>query len=112
VPDGFHHEHKSKAVPIATDIDDGVPGAYDLPSPSTAGALAPTAPAKDSSGKPLTSGANGYIDADDHARWIERAGWAPRFGNGSIESEGETLADHQTWVEGKLDDKFFGGELL
>jgi len=24
--------------------------------------------------------------------------------------EEESLADHQTWVEGKLDDKFFGGK--
>lgn len=52
------------------------------------------------------------VDAEDEDRWIERAGWAPRFGNGaSSESmEGESLLDHQTWVEGKLEDKFFGGQ--
>lgn len=109
MPEGFHHEHKSKSVAVPTDIDDGKPGAYDLPSPSTAGALAAKAPLNEKSGKPV---ANGHIDAEDEDRWIERAGWAPRFGTGaSNESmEGESLADHQTWLEGKLEDKFFGGE--
>lgn len=95
---------------VATDIDDGTPGAYNLPSPTTAGALAAPIAAKDKSGKPLTNGVNGVIDEDENDRWIERAGWAPRFGNGAASIEGETLADHQTWVEGKLDDKFFGGK--
>ncbi|MBV35683.1 MAG: hypothetical protein CMP47_09565 [Rickettsiales bacterium] len=113
IPEGFHHEHKSKGVAIPTDIDDGKPGAYDLPPPSTAGALAPTAPPKDKSGKPITNGVSGqFIDDDDNDRWVERTGWAPRFGNGvsSASMEEESLADHQTWVEGKLDDKFFGGK--
>ena len=111
VPDGFHHEKTSKAVAVVTDIDDGKPAAYDLPPPTTAGALAATAPPKDKSGKPLTNGVNGHMDADENERWIEKAGWAPRFGTGaSNESvQSESLADHQTWVEGKLDDKFFGG---
>jgi hypothetical protein len=114
VPENFHHVHKSKGVSVPTDIDDGKPGAYDLPPPSTAGALAPTAPPKDSTGKPLTNGVNGHIDAEDNDRWVERTGWAPRFGNGGSDEsiEGENLADHQTWVEGKLDPKFFGGKLL
>jgi len=97
---------------VVTDIDDGKPGAYDLPSPTTAGALAPTAPPKGKDGKPLDHAANGQIDAEDEDRWIERTGWAPRFGNGDTSSsmEGETLLDHQTWIEGKLEDKFYGGE--
>ena len=114
VPDGFHHEHKSKGVAVVSDIDDGKSGVYDLPPPTTAGALAATAPPKDKSGKPLTNGVNGHMDVDEHERWVERTGWAPRFGsvasNGSI--EGESLGDHQTWVEGKLDDKFFGGRVV
>ena len=114
VPDNFHHEHKSKGVAVVTDIDDGKPGAYDLPTPTTAGALATTTPPKDASGKPLTNGVNGHIGVDENERWIERAGWAPRFGTGaSNESvEGESFADHQTWIEGKLDDKFFGGKFI
>jgi hypothetical protein len=90
-------------------LDDGKPGAYDLPPPSTAGALAAEGPVKDKDGKPL---ANGHTEAEDeNARWIERAGWAPRFGNGDSGAsvEEDNPADHQTWVEGKLDDKFFGG---
>ncbi|CZT42727.1 probable transmembrane protein [Rhynchosporium secalis] len=111
VPEGFHHEHKSKGVAIPTDIDDGKPGAYNLPSPTTAGALAPTAPPKDKTGKSITNGISGqFIDDEENDRWVERTGWAPRFGNGvsSASIEEESLADHQTWVEGKLDDKFFG----
>lgn len=112
VPPGFHHEHKSKGVAIATDIDDGSPGAYDLPPPSTAGALAAPEKGSKQSGQAV---ANGFVDDDDEdARWIERAGWAPRFGSGdSGESiEGESLLDHQTWIEGKIEDKFYGGNLM
>ncbi|KAG9248511.1 C2 domain-containing protein [Calycina marina] len=110
LPEGFHKTPKSKSVAIATDIDDGQPGAYDLPSPTTAGALAAATPAKDSSGKPLTNGVSGVVDEDDNDRWIERTGWAPRFGSGEDEDAADepSLADHQTWVEGKLEDKFYG----
>ena len=113
MPAGFHHEHKSKATAIPTDIDDGKPGAYDLPSPSTAGALAAPTATKDGNGQTVTNGANGNtLAVDDYERWVERTGWAPRFGDGQESIEGEiNPADHQTWVEGKLDDKFFGGKL-
>lgn len=110
MPEGFHHEHKPKGIAIATDIDDGRPGAYDLPSPTTAGALAPTAEPKDKSGKPLTNGVSGNMAQDEEERWIERTGFAPRFGNPFAEEDGETIFDHQTWIEGKLEDKFFGGQ--
>jgi hypothetical protein len=39
---------------------------------------------------------------------VERTGWAPRFGNGEADAT-ESFADHQTWIEGKLDDRFYGG---
>ncbi|EKD15565.1 uncharacterized protein L3040_009107 [Drepanopeziza brunnea f. sp. 'multigermtubi'] len=110
VPDGFHHDHKSKGVAIPTDIDDGKPGAYDLPSPSTAGAIAVNG-LKGENGKPVSNGMSGqFIEDDDNERWVERTGWAPRFGNGasSDSMQEESLADHQTWVEARLDDKFFG----
>ena len=50
-------------------------------------------------------------DQDDDMRWARnRTGWAPRF---SIEKRPEeddegTLLDHQTFLDGKLPDKFFG----
>ena len=55
--------------------------------------------------------ANGHIHHDESAQFIEKVGWAPRFGQGSIsETEaGESLLDHQSFLESKLDDKFFGG---
>lgn len=44
-----------------------------------------------------------------------RVGWTPRFHipDEDIEAEGpgDTLLDHQTWLESKLSDKWFGGEL-
>lgn len=56
--------------------------------------------------------ANGTVSVDEQAQWAERVGWAPRFGQGSItEAEaGESLLDHQTFLETKLDDNWFGGE--
>ena len=89
-------------------MDNGIPGKYDLPTPSTAGALAAPPPAKGENGKLLTNGAAAAFGEDEHKRWVERTGWAPRFGNGEP-VEVEAFADHQTWVESKLDDKFFGG---
>ena len=59
-----------------------------------------------------TVGPNGHVPEDENAHWVERTGWAPRFGQGSItELEGtESMLDHQTFLEGKLDNKFFGGK--
>lgn len=53
--------------------------------------------------------------AEDDMRWArDRTGWAPQFVHEPTEEEKEegTLLDHQTMLEGKLDDKFFGGKLL
>lgn len=110
VPEGFHREHKSKSVAVVTDIDDGKPGAYNLPPPSAAAALAPTSSTKDGNGKSVAKGTAGHIEYEDYERWVERTGWAPRFGYGDSgeSTDGETLADHQTWLEGRLDDKFYG----
>lgn len=72
--------------------------------------MAPPTPVKGKDGKPITNGVAPSIDADENKRWVERAGWAPRFGNGETEAQ-ESIADHQTWIEGKLDDRFYGGKL-
>ena len=49
------------------------------------------------------------MNHDDAARYA-KTGWAPRFGQGDLTEEeaGESLLDHQTALESKLDDKFFG----
>lgn len=92
-------------VAVATDLDDGTPGTYDLPTPSKAGVVAV---ANDKEGKAVT---NGALTHDEQDLWVERTGWAPRFGNGDPkDDEGPTLLDHETWLEGKLEDKFFGGK--
>ena len=73
---------------------------YDLPKSSQVASSSPS----DS-----MANANGTVDVTEKARW-ERVGWAPRFGSGDAGDDDETtMLDHQTWLEGKLDDKFFGG---
>lgn len=105
MPEGFHHEHKAKGYAIATDLDDGKPGAYDLPPPTTAGAIEPV---KDKEGNIVQGQQEG-----DKEKWVDRTGWAPRFGNGVDPNAPveESLLDHQTWVEGQLPDKLYGGKL-
>lgn len=84
-----------------TDIDDGSKPAYDLPSPSKAGAIEVP---KDSQGKPDVPGA----DADQFG---EKTGWTPRFGWPTEPiQEGASLLDHSTWLEGQIPDKFYGGK--
>jgi hypothetical protein len=95
-------------VAVATDLDDGTPGAYDLPTPSKAGVVAASPVVSDKDGKVVT---NGALSHDEQGQWVERTGWAPRFGNGDpMDDEGPTLLDRETWLEGKIEDKFFGGK--
>jgi len=52
--------------------------------------------------------ANGAPPEED--QW-KKVGWAPRFGTGETQEEKKDdvmLSDHQTLLEGKLDDKFYG----
>ncbi|KAF2815936.1 tricalbin [Mytilinidion resinicola] len=101
VPPGFHHERNPKATALVSDVDDGKPSEFDLPPASKAAAI--------TDDKPIANGhANGHLPDDDSARW-ERVGWAPRFGDlDNGDDEEGTMLDHQTWLEGKLEDKFFG----
>jgi hypothetical protein len=100
-----HHEREPKGVGIATDLNDG-PDQYNLPPPSKEGAVPLP---KDGDGQPTS--ANGV--PPEQERWArDRVGWEPRFGTGETAEEKEdtgTLLDHQTFLEGKLDEKFYGG---
>ncbi|KAF2186388.1 tricalbin [Zopfia rhizophila CBS 207.26] len=103
IPKGFHHERKPNAAALASDADVTVGTKYDLPPPTKAGAI-------EAPSSPTSTKANGQApELDDEARW-NRVGWAPRFGMpGSEEEDDEgTLLDHQTWLEGRLEEKFFG----
>lgn len=86
-------------------MNDG-PDQYDLPPPSKDGAVALS---KDAEGRPTS--ANGVLPEQE--RWArDRVGWEPRFGTGETAEEKEdtgNLLDHQTFLEGKLDEKFYGG---
>ncbi|KAH9860893.1 hypothetical protein IAQ61_010628 [Plenodomus lingam] len=110
VPVGFHHERNQNATALVSDADhvNGAAPQYDLPSPTKAAAAAMAAPLT-----PTTPTANGHAPvSDEDAKWA-RVGWAPRFGMpGSEDPAGDddegTLADHQTWLESRIEDKFFG----
>ncbi|WPH00738.1 Hypothetical protein R9X50_00356800 [Acrodontium crateriforme] len=88
-------QHQTAA--LVTDQDDGETAGYDLPPPSKEGALSVH-----------TEGGQSQRVADEEEKY-SKVGWAPRFGNpGDKEKDEGTLLDHQTFLEGKLDDKFFG----
>jgi hypothetical protein len=107
IPEGFHRTPKPKGTAIATDIDDGCPGAYDLPPPLTIETTASGELTKDGDGGLLS---NGSLSKTDEEWWVQRTGWAPRFGSGDPnDGEGATVVDSATWVDEKIDDKFYGG---
>lgn len=87
-----------------TDRDDGSKPDYDLPEEDKAGVI--ETPPKDDEKK---TSAPGEIIPPEMG---PQTGWAPQFG-WPVESvmEGESLLDHQTWVEGKIPDKYYGGKL-
>ncbi|KAI9707955.1 MAG: hypothetical protein M1820_004374 [Bogoriella megaspora] len=102
VPAGFHSDRKPKVAAIVSDADDGSAPKYDMPSPTREGALpAPGSPSTIDGKAP-----NGDIEEDQ--RWArDRVGWAPRFGHPKDDDETNML-EHETWLEDKLQDKFFG----
>ncbi|OAA64481.1 membrane bound c2 domain containing protein [Niveomyces insectorum RCEF 264] len=103
LPEGFHNPKRPHGVAIATDIDDGSAPAYDLPSPSKAGAIEV---ARTADGKPV---ADGDAAGDDGGMGPGTTGWAPRFG-WPVESSDEaaSLLDHSTMLEGLLPDALYG----
>lgn len=104
VPEGFH-SNRRKAAALVTDKDSGEPD-YDIPEDSKAGVVEVT---KDAAGNTLIDGK----PADSGPEMGPQTGWEPRFG-WPVESvmEGESLLDHQTWLEGKMPDKYYGGKSL
>ncbi|KAL2864936.1 putative membrane bound C2 domain protein (vp115) [Aspergillus lucknowensis] len=104
IPLDLRHEPKPKGVGVITDKDGGTPAPNDLPPPRAAET-------------PLDEKADGtteqkkQTEQDDAVRWArDRTGWAPQFMQEPTQEEHDetTLLDHQTFLEGKLDDKFFG----
>ena len=91
-----HRKHQVAA--LVTDQDDGETAGYDLPPPSKAGVVSPL-------GSPTSANGDIHHDADEA---YAKVGWAPRFGNPGDTDEDGTVLEHQTFLEGKLDEKFFG----
>ncbi|KGO43139.1 Tricalbin [Penicillium expansum] len=101
LPPDFHHPHKPTGVAVITDKTDGKAD-YDLPPPESANAILAEEATRESAGKPL----------DEDLRWArDRTGWAPKFVDeklaATLANEG-TLLDHETFLEGRIPDKFFG----
>ncbi|KUI53896.1 hypothetical protein VP1G_01297 [Cytospora mali] len=98
MPEGFH-SNRPKGAALATDKDDGSKPQYDLPEPTKGGVVEP----------PKDGETHEEDAADGGAQMGPMTGWSPQFG-WPIESvmEGESLLDHQTFLEGKISDKFYG----
>ncbi|ODH23066.1 hypothetical protein ACO22_05420 [Paracoccidioides brasiliensis] len=96
IPSNLFKERETKAVGVSTDITNGN------------GAVSDKAPKAVDAGKTEPPETNGELTEAE--RWDRnRTGWAPRFHIPKDDfDEGETLLDHQTFIETKLDDKFFG----
>ncbi|KAK5091304.1 Tricalbin-2 [Lithohypha guttulata] len=92
------HTNRPKGAGLKSDINDG-PDDYDLPPPSTAGVVVP------STTEDQQPRMNGSFPEDD--QW-KKTGWAPRFELKDEHEDATLITDHQTFLEGKLDDKFFG----
>ncbi|KAJ5201479.1 Tricalbin [Penicillium cinerascens] len=101
LPPGFHHNKKPQGMSVITDQDDGKAD-YDLPPPRSANALL----AEEAN----ANGGKGAPHVEEDLRWArDRTGWAPKFVTEKTEVDDEgTLLDHQTFLEGRLPDKFFG----
>ncbi|OJJ48132.1 hypothetical protein ASPZODRAFT_62240 [Penicilliopsis zonata CBS 506.65] len=102
----LHHEKKPQGVAVVTDLNDGTPAKYNLPTPPATSELLKEPPAVPEPGKPVPPG-----ELTEDLRWArDRTGWAPQFETQKIDGEEDegTLLEHQTLLEGKLDDKFFG----
>lgn len=102
VTDKVRASTMTMVIPRADPVQaDGKPD-YDLPPPQSAKAIiAEEANAAGGKGK----------DMDEDMRWARnRTGWAPKFAHEKTAEEEEegTLLDHQTFLEGRLPDKFFG----
>ncbi|KAJ5121075.1 Tricalbin [Penicillium bovifimosum] len=100
LPPDFHHPHKPAGVAVISDQTDGKAD-YDLPAPESANAIMAEEATRKSEGEPI----------DEDLRWDRnRTGWAPKFVDDKLASLGDegTLLDHETFLEGRLPDKFFG----
>ncbi|KAJ5782088.1 Tricalbin [Penicillium paradoxum] len=100
LPPDFHHPHKPQGIAVITDKTDGKAD-YDLPAPESAAAIMAEEATREGEGKEL----------DEDLRWgRDRTGWAPKFVEEKppgLDDEG-TLLDHETFLEGRIPDKFFG----
>ncbi|THW55082.1 tricalbin [Aureobasidium pullulans] len=99
LPPELQHIRNHQSVALASDQDTSLKPAYDIPTAPLSAPL--PSPAKSSA-----ESVNGTAEKEED--WA-KVGWAPRFGQlpDSASIDGSML-DHQTMLEGKLDDKFFG----
>ncbi len=101
IPPGVLPEKNKNATGLVSDANLEAAPKLDLAPASKDGAMA--APAS-----PATAQANGHAPELDE--WA-RVGWAPRFGalgSSEVDPDEGTLLDHQTWLEERIHDKFYG----
>ncbi|KAF3932776.1 Tricalbin-1 [Dactylella cylindrospora] len=104
-----------KAIPEGLKLHSSTKGTAiinpDSPQPQTAKSTASGTKAEADAKSPSEAYVNGHPKAGD-GEW-GRTGWSPRFGDGAPGGSfgvplDELDIDKATWLEGRLDDKFFG----
>ncbi|KAL2213575.1 tricalbin [Sarocladium strictum] len=102
IPAELQGSRRNKATAVATDVDDGTGPDEDLPEASKDGVLDV---ARDAEGRLLKDGEDPGAKDPPYSR----TGWAPTLGwVMDSATEGESLLDHATWLEGKLPDTLYG----
>ncbi|KAF2669361.1 tricalbin [Microthyrium microscopicum] len=93
------------ATALVSDADPGPPQ-YDMPPPAKLGAI----DTKGEQDKNASLAVPSSAEAEDDDDFWSRVGWKPRFGDGIPEGldMNVNLSDQATWLEERLQDKFFG----
>ncbi|KAI1431692.1 C2 domain-containing protein [Xylaria sp. CBS 124048] len=99
IPGDPRLSRKPKGIALVTDTDDGPKAAYELPTPSKAGVV------ETKNGESTKEGG----EAEAEQSIADKVGWEQRFG-WPVESvlDGDTMLDHETWLETKVPDTYFG----
>ncbi|RDI82640.1 hypothetical protein Vi05172_g7461 [Venturia inaequalis] len=108
IPAGLQHHRTPKVAALASDTDDGTPSKYQNVLPPVSSGKDGVVAATDAQAEQAANGDLTGIDKDDED-W-SRVGWAPRFGPGipgGLDMQ-MTMSDQSTWLEERMEDKFFG----
>ncbi|QDS70311.1 hypothetical protein FKW77_008263 [Venturia effusa] len=108
IPADLQHHRTHQVAALASDTDDGTPSQYQNVLPPVSSGKDGVVHATDVQAEQAANGNLAGLE-EDGEDW-SRAGWAPRFGPGipgGLDMQ-TTMSDTSTWLEERLEDKFFG----